>query len=179
MRHGKRECGFSISWTMALANLLLLYVVTVRAGGNATPALPASVAVGPQYDSTHVYVAPGDLDAFINSFVATFGGQPSKRSVTNVLPVPSRTEFQYLWTSVGTLSVFAFQTPIPVPLRPGAHGIPGYRHGPSDQGRSFGRSRSHRSTIQGCYRTGCRHPVAGRSENATVLALHAPQLSAA
>ena len=116
MRHGKWECGFSISWTMALANVLLLYVMTVRAGGNATPALPASVAVGPQYDSTHVYVAPGDLDAFINSFVATFGGQPSKRSVTNVLPVPSSTEFQYLWTSVGTLSVFAFQTPIPFPF---------------------------------------------------------------
>jgi predicted enzyme related to lactoylglutathione lyase len=56
------------------------------------------------------------LDAFVNSFAATFGGQPSKRSVTNVLPVPSSTEFQYLWTPVGTLSIFAFQTPIPFPF---------------------------------------------------------------
>jgi len=75
-----------------------------------------NVAVGAQYDSTHVYVAPGDLEAFVDSFVATFGGQASKRSVTNVLPVPSSTEFQYLMTSAGTLSVFAFQTPIPFPF---------------------------------------------------------------
>jgi predicted enzyme related to lactoylglutathione lyase len=84
--------------------------------GQAAAGRDMGVAVGPQYDSTHVYVAPGDLDSFVNSFVATFGGQPSKRSVTNVLPVPSSTEFQYLWTSVGTLSVFAFETPIPFPF---------------------------------------------------------------
>lgn len=74
------------------------------------------VAVGPQYDSTHVYVAPSDLDAFVSSFAATFGGQPSKRSVASVLPVPSSTELQNLWTSVGTLSIFAYQTPIPFPF---------------------------------------------------------------
>jgi hypothetical protein len=76
----------------------------------------STVGVGAQYDSTHVYVAPGDLDAFVKSFATTFGGQPSKRIVTNVLPVPSMTEFQYLWTPVGTLSVFAFRTPIPFPF---------------------------------------------------------------
>jgi predicted enzyme related to lactoylglutathione lyase len=76
----------------------------------------AGVAVGPQYDSTHVYVAPGDIESFVDSFSATFSGQPSQRSVTNVLPVPSSAEFQYLWTSAGTLSVFAFQTPIPFPF---------------------------------------------------------------
>jgi len=101
---------------MILAVLLLTPVVASSASGQATSARDQSVAVGPQYDSTHVYVAPGDLDAFVSSFTATFGGQPSKRSVTNVLPVPSSTEFQYLWTSVGTLSVFAFQTPIPFPF---------------------------------------------------------------
>ena len=86
------------------------------ASGQSVPASTAGVAVGPQYDSTHVYVAPPDLDAFITSFVATFGGQPSKRSVTNVLPVPSSTQFQYLWTPAGTLSVFAFETPIAFPF---------------------------------------------------------------
>jgi hypothetical protein len=74
------------------------------------------LGVGPQYSSTHIYVAPGDLDAFISSFVATFGGQPSKRRVTNILPVPSSTEFQSVRTAVGTVSVFAFQTPIPFPF---------------------------------------------------------------
>ena len=75
-----------------------------------------SVAVGPQYDTTHVYIASGDFDAFVNSFTGTFGGQPSKRGTFNVLPVPSNTEAQYVWTPVGTLSTFAFLTPIPYPF---------------------------------------------------------------
>ena len=33
------------------------------------------VAVGAQYDSTHVYVSPKDIDAFVTSFAAAFGGQ--------------------------------------------------------------------------------------------------------
>ena len=82
----------------------------------AAPARDAGVAVAPQYDSTHVYVAPADLDAFVASFIATFGGRTSQPSVVNVLPVPSSTEFQYVWSPVGTLSVFAFQTPIPYPF---------------------------------------------------------------
>jgi hypothetical protein len=32
-----------------------------------------NVAVGPQYDTTHVYVAPEDFDRFVASLVATFG----------------------------------------------------------------------------------------------------------
>ena len=32
------------------------------------------VAVAPQYDTTHVYVAPEDVDRFVASFTATFGG---------------------------------------------------------------------------------------------------------
>jgi len=74
------------------------------------------VAVAPQYDTTHVYVAPADMDAFVQSFAATFDGQPSKKSVTNVLPVTSSTEFQYVLSAYGPLSVFAYQTPIPFPF---------------------------------------------------------------
>jgi predicted enzyme related to lactoylglutathione lyase len=82
---------------------------------DATPQTP-NVAVGPQYDSTHVYVAPRDVEAFVDSFIATFGGAASKASVTNVLPEPSETEFRFLTTPVGSLSVFAYQTPIPFPF---------------------------------------------------------------
>jgi hypothetical protein len=57
---------------------------------------PLDVAVGPQYDSTHVYVAPGDLDAFVSSFVATFGGHASKPIVSTVTPTPSSAQFQYI-----------------------------------------------------------------------------------
>lgn len=74
------------------------------------------IAVGSQYDSTHVYVAPKDLDAFVNSFAATFGGQPSKPIVSNVTPVNSSTTFRYVMSPVGMLSVFAYQTPIPYPF---------------------------------------------------------------
>jgi len=111
-----RKNSVSLVAATILAAVLLLPGAGLVASSQSVPASSAGVAVGPQYDSTHVYVAPGDMDAFINSFVATFGGQPSKRSVTNVLPVPSSTEFQYLWTSAGTLSVFAFETPIPFPF---------------------------------------------------------------
>jgi predicted enzyme related to lactoylglutathione lyase len=75
-----------------------------------------SVAVGPQYDATHVYVSPAEIDAFVYSFAATFDGKPSKRSVVNVLPVPSSAEFQYLQTPFGALSIFAFETPVPFPF---------------------------------------------------------------
>ncbi len=74
------------------------------------------VAVGPQYDSTHVYVSPGDMDAFVTSFSAVFGGQASKKIVTNVLAVPSSTESQLVATPAGMLSVFAFETVVPFPF---------------------------------------------------------------
>lgn len=109
----KKPCTISLA-TIFLAAFLLL---SIAASATADPKLSdAGVAVGPQYGATHVYVAPGDLDAFISSFIATFGGKASKRSVVNVLPVPSSTEFQYVLTPVGALSVFAFQTPIPFPF---------------------------------------------------------------
>jgi predicted enzyme related to lactoylglutathione lyase len=74
------------------------------------------VAVGPQYDSAHVYVSSADLGAFATSFVATFGGEASKPSVTSVTPTPSTTEFQAISTPAGLLSVFAFETPVPYPF---------------------------------------------------------------
>ena len=115
--HG-REIGRLIWYSSAVVLFVFLFLspAIVRSSGQAGLTQNTAVAVGAQYDSTHVYVAPGDLDGFVKSFVATFGGQSSKRTVTNVLPVPSSTEFQYIWTPVGTLSVFAFQTPVPYPF---------------------------------------------------------------
>jgi hypothetical protein len=83
---------------------------------NAPPQPTANIAVGPQYDSTHVYVAPADLDAFIASFIATFGGQAGKPVVSTVTPTASSTQFQYVMSPVGTLSTFAYTTPIPYPF---------------------------------------------------------------
>jgi hypothetical protein len=116
MRNRKRIRWFPFGWAMVLVAFLLGIAGATATADQAMSAQNAIVAVGPQYDSTHVYVAPDDRDSFVNSFVATFGGQPSKTSVTNVLPVPSSTVLQFLLTPVGTLSVFAFKTPIPFPF---------------------------------------------------------------
>src|SRR6202167_196170 len=62
-----------------------------------------NVTVGPQYDTTHVYVAPEDFDRFVASLVATFGGTTSKQCVFTVTPTPSSTMSQLVLTPVGTL----------------------------------------------------------------------------
>jgi predicted enzyme related to lactoylglutathione lyase len=112
--HGSRRT-FAVSFPFRIVLTALFFLLTA-ADGNATAAGDTAVVVGAQYDSTHVYVASGDLDAFVKSFTTIFGGQASNPSVTNVLPVPSSTQLQFLLTPVGTLSVFAFQTPIPFPF---------------------------------------------------------------
>ncbi len=75
-----------------------------------------NVAVGPQYDTTHVYVAPQDFDRFVASLIATFGGTTTKQGVFTVTPTPSSTMSQLVFTPVGTVSVFGFKTPIPFPF---------------------------------------------------------------
>jgi predicted enzyme related to lactoylglutathione lyase len=114
MHQRKKSHSIPFVLAMALAVALVCPLTDPALGGAA--AQDAGVAVGPEFDATHVYVAHGDFDAFVNSFVATFGGKPSKRIVANVLPVASSTEMQYLLTPAGALSIFAFQTPIPFPF---------------------------------------------------------------
>jgi predicted enzyme related to lactoylglutathione lyase len=82
----------------------------------ATKSKEQSVAVAPQYDTTHVYVAPDDVDKFVTSFLATFGGKSTKQVVATVTPMPSSTTSQLLQTPVGTVSLFGFKTPIPYPF---------------------------------------------------------------
>src|SRR5712664_4770644 len=98
-----------------LAVMLLAGVANAGAQTNPAAGSPA-LAVGPQYDTTHVYVAPEDFDRFVTSFVATFGGSLSKQGVITVTPTPSSTLSQLVFTPVGTLSVFGFKTPIPYPF---------------------------------------------------------------
>jgi hypothetical protein len=81
-----------------------------------TATATSNVAVGPQYGSTHVYVAPTDFDRFVASVISTFGGTASKKGVFTVTPTPSKTMSQLVMTPVGTFSVFGFETPIPYPF---------------------------------------------------------------
>ena len=76
-------------------------------------AADSNLGVGPQYDTTHVYVQPEDFDKFVASLLATFGGTSSKQGVFTVTPTPSKTMSQLVLTPVGTVSVFGFKTPVP------------------------------------------------------------------
>src|SRR6201996_5355421 len=104
-----------------IALLLTLGVVVVFPNGGdfaqtAQAAGSVSVAVAPQYDTTHVFVAPEDFDHFVASLLATFGGTASKQGIVTVTPTQSTTLSQLVLTPVGTVSVFGFKTPIPYPF---------------------------------------------------------------
>ncbi|MBA2077340.1 glyoxalase [Rhodanobacter sp. PCA2] len=99
-----------------LALLLGGAIAASGASARQTVASSPDVAVAPQYDTTHVYVAPEDFDRFTDSFVATFGGHKSKQGVFQVTPTPSQTMSQLVFTPVGTVSVFGFKTPVPYPF---------------------------------------------------------------
>jgi hypothetical protein len=98
-----------------LATAILLGSSTV-AFAQAPVATTPTVAVGPQYDTAHVYVAPDDFDRFVKSLSATFGGTTSQKGVFQVTPTPSKTMSQLVLTPAGTVSVFGFKTPIPYPF---------------------------------------------------------------
>ena len=99
-----------------LSRILLLASLVLTAASVSALEPAQQVGVGAQYDTTHVYVAPGDVDKFVASFLATFGGQSTKQVVATVTPTPSSTTSQLLQTPVGTVSLFGFKTPIPYPF---------------------------------------------------------------
>jgi len=82
----------------------------------AAAAAETNYAVGPQYDTTHIYLDPADYDKFMASFQATFGGTLSKQVVATVTPTPSSTISQLALTPAGTVSAFGFKTPVPHPF---------------------------------------------------------------
>src|SRR5215813_10376085 len=97
--------------SLLLAGLLLSSPAQAKDAGTNTV-----YGVGAQYDTTHVYVAPDDVDKFVTSFLATFGGKSTKQVVATVTPTASSTTSQLLQTPVGTVSLFGFKTPIPYPF---------------------------------------------------------------
>ena len=104
------------SHVFALGLLVFSLVDLSDSGWTQTLQPVSKIAVGPQYDSTHVYVSPSDINAFVASFLGTFGGSSTKSVVTTVTPTPSSTISQVLQTPDGTVSLFGFKTPIPFPF---------------------------------------------------------------
>ncbi len=92
----------------ASARVLALLILTVclpaviprelGLGGPDNAGAAPDLAVGPQYDTTHVYVAPQDFDRFVASLLATLGGTTSKEGVFTVTPTPSKTMSQLVLT---------------------------------------------------------------------------------
>jgi hypothetical protein len=99
-----------------LGFLVVLSTAPLATRTDAESAPSPVVAIAPQYGTTHVYVGPEDVDRFVASFLATFGGQSTKQVVATVTPTPSSTTSQLLQTPVGTVSLFGFTTPVPYPF---------------------------------------------------------------
>ncbi len=109
------------AFSLAVFSVVLMFgsarvSVCQQAPAKQAIAATPNVAVGPQYDTTHVYVAPEDFDRFVASVLATFGGSATKQGVITVTPTPSSTISQLILTPVGSISVFGFKTPVPYPF---------------------------------------------------------------
>src|ERR1700733_2725464 len=113
--HLKESAPFLSTVLAALAAFIALAATQPTVHADASPETPI-IGVGSQYDSPHVYVPPADLDQFVNSFLATFGGTSSPSAVMTVTPTPSETVFRAVATPAGLLSTFAFKSPIPYPF---------------------------------------------------------------
>lgn len=103
-------------FTAILSTVLATQLLCVNLSAQSTPGNGTNIAVAPQYDTTHVYVAPEDFDRFVASLTATFGGTTTKQGVFTVTPTTSSTISQLVLTPVGTISVFGFKTPVPFPF---------------------------------------------------------------
>src|ERR1035437_4652297 len=102
---------------LSAAQLLGLTLFTSTMGAQQSGTSSAvQIAVAPQYDRTHVYVAPDQVDQFVTAFLGVFGGKSTKQVVATVTPTSSSTTSQLLQTPVGTVSLFGLKTPIPAPF---------------------------------------------------------------
>jgi hypothetical protein len=115
-RHQKagRTLAFRVP-IVATAAAIGLLSASYPAQGQASTAKPLGISVGPQYDTTHVYVEPGTENAFVKSWEATFGGTNTTPRLADVTPTPSAALSTVVLSPVGSLSVFDFRSGVPYP----------------------------------------------------------------
>jgi hypothetical protein len=101
---------------LAVAAILLGGATETLVAQDESASQASSVAVGPEYGATHVYVAPDDVDRFADSIITTFGGTKSQQAILTITPTPSETNWRAVSTPVGAFSVLGFKTPIPYPF---------------------------------------------------------------
>jgi len=109
-----RTIGFGVPIVAAVAAIGLLSA-SYSAQGQVNTPKPAGVSVGPQYDTTHVYLEPGTENSFVRSWEATFGGTNTTPTLAQITPTTSQALTTVVLSPVGSLSVFDFRTGIPYP----------------------------------------------------------------
>jgi predicted enzyme related to lactoylglutathione lyase len=118
MRRMKRSLGaMAVAVLLGAGSACLFPWSRTTFAATKAASITPNVAVGPQYDTTHIYVAAEDFDRFVASLVATFGGTAVQQAAaTTITPTPSSTRIGGVLTPAGTFSVFGFKTPIPYPF---------------------------------------------------------------
>lgn len=96
--------------------LLVAAVLPVNACSTAPPD-DAKIALGTAFRTFHVYAQPGTAAAFVDSWIATFGGhaQPPANDI-DLTPYPSKATAIMVSSPVAALSVYDFSTGIPYPF---------------------------------------------------------------
>jgi hypothetical protein len=115
-RRINRTSAIGVPAAVAVAAAVLLAMSPAAHGTEVAGKAVTPVAVGPQYDTAHIYVQPGTAAAFVKSWEATFGGTNTSPVLTDVTPTPSETLSELVLSPVGTLSVFDYTTGIPYPF---------------------------------------------------------------
>ena len=89
--------------TFALTAILCGSLVSVLVSRVVAETQTPDVAVGPQYDTTHVYVVPEDVDKFVASFLSTFGGQSTKQVRQAMVQTLYRSKVRFFRKHYGSL----------------------------------------------------------------------------
>lgn len=99
-----------------LSLLLVAAVLSVNACSAASRE-DAKIALGAAFRTFHVYAQSGTAAAFVDSWIATFGGhaQPPVNDI-DLTPYPSKATAIMLSSPVAALSVYEFSTGIPYPF---------------------------------------------------------------
>lgn len=105
----------------AVAALVTASVASVTASAateTPSPAVHSKSAspYGPSYNTGHAYVEHGQLDAFIHSWEATFGGTNPPPSASNITPTQSTELGAIINSPIGIVSAYDYQTPVPYPF---------------------------------------------------------------
>src|SRR5271170_3083272 len=164
-------CKMRVMNAVALAALLLTTAGSTALAQDKPADAAASVAVGPQYDTAHVYVVPrrrGPLYRYCHRNVRRY--QVPTSCFDNHPDAQQDDVAGGVHAGRHVLRV-RFHEADPISVRPRTNRLPRDRHGYSNPIGDGQRSRRCRGTVRGSHWARCHRAVAGRRSYAAVLAL--------